>query len=79
MTNIREEDSEEKSSQSGATNSFQSSVSSSSSGSSSLRSPHVTQVDAGEAETQLMVENPEEGQEIDGGEQQNQQAEYSGL
>ena len=69
MTNIREEDSEEKSSQSPGTNSFQSSSVSSKS-SASLRSPHVTEENEG-AETQLIVDNPEE--------EGNQQAEYSGL
>lgn len=65
MTNIREEDSEERSSQqsSPGTNSFQSSnTSSQSSESEVVPSPQVTQEGA---ETQLMVENPEDGDEGD--------------
>jgi hypothetical protein len=60
MTNIREEDSEERSSQqsSPGTNSFQSSnTSSQSSQSEEVPSPQVTQDGA---ETQLMIENPED-------------------
>ncbi len=77
MTNIREEDSEERSSCQRGSESFQSSSSSGSGSPQSIASPAVTE-ERTKPETQLIiVENPEEGNGLE--ENKENGGEYSGL